>query len=1008
MRKLCWLAICWIVINAPAYSQGTPAHQRQARSIDSIEMLMSSPRSYWPSSEHGKKLQTAQSALRKAVFGNIPAGKIASASATGCSDTSGRYFLEKAPLFFYVNKTERLADGAILAAGQYVNSLDNAITGGFLIKSNDKGVVQWTRLYNSTVAAQPFTYCYYYNLLQLIDGSLLLAGKSLNPANGHYDLMLTHVDKTGSTIWSKTYASRLWIMDGTGSPDYFYIVDMQQDPSTGDILFTGPHWDNGLNVTKMKINDGTIVWSNYYGNVAFDQNIPFGMDIRVNDLYVFSKSSGGNIQRTLIDKAAGTALESRHLVLADVSKGYLGFTVTDQLVKMDNGHYLLSGNLYRYYISMYDQDQTSPLAHAGVVEVDADFNFVKAWYFSNNTEASYPGTNTRLTIRKDGSGLFSMFGNYTSAEVYVQFKFDQLLSQRVLSYQGESIAWENRSLQTADSGELIVKHLRSWTTDKGRIEFLNLHLSDKSSDCLGLKDSSNFIYPYQMKPSNRDMEPGSPNDFSESAIRVIAVSTTDLDYAAACTQVRGCDTLSLVKNADTVCINSPFSFTVRKNPSCADSVLFDYQAAQVQSFARVNDSLYSFNFKAAGTATIYGNITGCALLKDSVRVVVVAASGKIDLGGDTAICPGNTIVLHTKPGFSSYTWQDGSKDSLFTVKQPGLYFVTVADFCGNILTDTVTVIARSPLAFDLGADTSLCAKDSIILKAPASFSNYRWSPNYYISSLTTPTVFVSPLTDTIYHVRFETSPGCMVEDSLRIHVNHAAPINLGADRSLCAGDSLVLDAGPGFLSYHWSNGTSGQLIAVYSAGLYAVSAAAQGGCKSADTMRVVTVFPNPTPELGTDSIICAGTMRLISPGGTYAQYAWNTGSTASAITVTKTGLYTVMVADKNNCKGSDSLVITKIVDPPANFLPADTFICTYGKLELKPNTNVNNYAWNTGASSAVITIASAGTYWLEIKDNNNCIGRDSIVIKSRDCMIGFYVPNAFTPGHDGKMIHSGL
>ncbi len=155
------------------------------------------------------------------------------------------------------------------------------------MKCNDKGVVQWTRLYNTTVPAQPFTYCYYYYLLELTDGSLLLAGKSYNPTNGHEDLMLTHTDKSGAVIWNKTYSSKLGVMDGGGSPDYFYIVDMQQDPATGDIFFTGPHWENGLNITRMKVNDGTIVWSDYYGGVSYNFNLPFGIDLRANDLFVF-------------------------------------------------------------------------------------------------------------------------------------------------------------------------------------------------------------------------------------------------------------------------------------------------------------------------------------------------------------------------------------------------------------------------------------------------------------------------------------------------------------------------------------------------------------------------------------------------------------------------------------------------------------------------------------------------------------------------------------------------
>ena len=999
--KLLLLTIFVAITCAVGYSQPMFYRKPGMRVIDSIEMLMSSPRNNQSPFTNTKPPPALPILPAVAQFRSAATGAMQLPYSPVCSDTSGRYFLEKDSLFFYVMASTRSADGSILAIGQYSNRFDNSITGGFLLKSNERGIAQWTLLYNGSGSIHPLTFCYYYNLLELSDGTLLLAGKILNPANGHYDLLLTHTDKNGAIMWSKTYESKLWIMPGNGSPDYFYIVDMQQDPLSGDIFFTGPHWENGLNVTRMKIADGTILWSKYYGGVSYDFNVPFGMDMSSSELLVFSKFTGGVVNRARIDKITGDTLENRSLILSDVSKPYLDFANADRLVKMDNGHYLLSGKLHRYYISIYDQDQTSPLAHAGVIEVDADFNFVKAWYFSNNMDAGYPTSNTRITLRKDGTGLFSML-NYTSAQVYVQFRDQQILSQRVLYYPQEGIVKENLSVETADGGDLIIKHLRNAVTDKGKIEFLTLHVSDSSSDCLGLKDNSTSIIPYQMQWAYRYMDSVKPNDFKESINRPITVTNIDLAYTAACTQIRHqCDTFSLVKNADTVCMSSPFSFLVRKSPTCNANIFLDYDTTQIQFYTRLNDSLYSFNFKAAGTATIYGSIGGCALLKDSVRVVVMSAPGKIDLGPDTAICPGNTIVLHAKPGFSSYIWQDGSKDSLFAVKQSGLYFVSVVDGCGNVLHDTVSVITRSSVAFDLGPDTSLCAKDSIVLKAPASFTNYRWSPDYYISSLTTPTVFVSPLTDTIYHVRIETTPGCFAEDSLRIHVNHAPSINLGPDKSFCDGDSLVLDAGPGFRSYNWSNGKTDQFIAVYNAGSYVVSAITLGGCKSADTMRVITVFANPKPDLGTDSIICAGTPRLVTTG-TYAQYAWNTGSTASTIAVTKTGLYTVMVTDKNSCKGYDSLVITKIVNPPANFLPSDTSICTYGKLDLRASANFDSYAWNTGASSAVITVVSAGIYWLEIKDKNNCIGRDSIVVNSRDCMAGFYVPNAFTPGHDGK------
>ncbi|HLG40159.1 MAG TPA: gliding motility-associated C-terminal domain-containing protein, partial [Chitinophagaceae bacterium] len=63
------------------------------------------------------------------------------------------------------------------------------------------------------------------------------------------------------------------------------------------------------------------------------------------------------------------------------------------------------------------------------------------------------------------------------------------------------------------------------------------------------------------------------------------------------------------------------------------------------------------------------------------------------IGRDTSICNGQTIIL--SPGIQndtglSYLWQDGSPGALFTVSQPGIYRVSVANYCGST-NDTVIV-----------------------------------------------------------------------------------------------------------------------------------------------------------------------------------------------------------------------------------------------------------------------------------------------------------------------------
>jgi len=39
---------------------------------------------------------------------------------------------------------------------------------------------------------------------------------------------------------------------------------------------------------------------------------------------------------------------------------------------------------------------------------------------------------------------------------------------------------------------------------------------------------------------------------------------------------------------------------------------------------------------------------------------------------------------------------------------------------------------------------------------------------------------------------------------------------------------------------------------------------------------------------------------------------------------------------------------------------------------------------------------------LQVTDNNSCVGKEFITISQKDCMVGFYIPNAFSPNNDGK------
>ncbi|REJ80143.1 MAG: T9SS C-terminal target domain-containing protein [Bacteroidetes bacterium] len=91
----------------------------------------------------------------------------------------------------------------------------------------------------------------------------------------------------------------------------------------------------------------------------------------------------------------------------------------------------------------------------------------------------------------------------------------------------------------------------------------------------------------------------------------------------------------------------------------------------------------------------------------------------------------------------------------------------------------------------------------------------------------------------------------------------AAQINLGNDTVITSGNTLVLDAGPGFISYAWSTGASTRSITVNSSNTYSVLVLDSNNCAAYDEIEVTVItdinqiskeenrlfaYPNPAGE----------------------------------------------------------------------------------------------------------------------------------------------------------------
>ena len=92
-----------------------------------------------------------------------------------------------------------------------------------------------------------------------------------------------------------------------------------------------------------------------------------------------------------------------------------------------------------------------------------------------------------------------------------------------------------------------------------------------------------------------------------------------------------------------------------------------------------------------------------------------------------------------------------------------------------------------------------------------------------------------------------------------VSVNTLPTIDLGADNSLiCAGTSETLDAGTGFDSYLWSDGSINQTLSATTAGTYNVTGTDANGCSASDSIMIdvltVSISQNDTTICEGDSI----------------------------------------------------------------------------------------------------------------------------------------------------------
>jgi hypothetical protein len=161
-------------------------------------------------------------------------------------------------------------------------------------------------------------------------------------------------------------------------------------------------------------------------------------------------------------------------------------------------------------------------------------------------------------------------------------------------------------------------------------------------------------------------------------------------------------------------------------------------------------------------------------------------------------------------------------------------------------------------------------------------------------------------------------------------------------------------------------------------------------CKTgADSVRIdnVTLSAKPVINLGPDTIsFCPGSTLNAgaAPVGYNYSYRWSTKfhpatlATTQTITADSSATYYVTVNNGFGVTATDSITVSLYGVPPDLIARYDTGCAPY--LVLKAGVGLGTYLWSTGATTMSDTVIASGTYWVDVKNSNGCITRDSATV----------------------------
>ena len=389
--------------------------------------------------------------------------------------------------------------------------------------------------------------------------------------------------------------------------------------------------------------------------------------------------------------------------------------------------------------------------------------------------------------------------------------------------------------------------------------------------------------------------------------------------------------------------------------------------------------LYSITSLTDGTATSGSCFTGTAniVLTDVLPTATLLTTELIKCESDgTGI---DVAFTGMAPFTFTYTIDGQEPIEITTSDNPfilipetsGLYeILSIQDYaCTGTVNPGIANVSINalPTATIVDATIDICTGQTDNIAIAFTGAGSSWNFTYTIDGLnpvaietTNNPYLLSVSQPGIYALTAVSDMYCngLVSGQVTVSASEKPVVDLGADISLCEGDTYVLDAGFGFYSYLWSDGSTSRILEVSISGTYSVVVSNISGCTASD---LVTVEVSALPEVYFHYYTNVLEVEFINDAYNVDSHHWDFGDGNISTeenpvhTYSFSGTYQVVyTATGSSCGSFQYTETVEVVDGSSIALIADNFK-NNKVLDVYPNPSTGEFTLKLKADGAVLT-----------------------------------------------------